>query len=119
MARAFASWIERHPDDGRYILTNGYDWTYFEVEDAPFIARSISEDGGVPILGLSDGTREPLAPETLRVGEGGALYCRVKQGRFQARFSPQAQNALAPWLVEASDGVAVEVAGKSYAVTER
>ena len=35
MARAFASWVARHPDDGRYILSNGYDWSYFRVEDAP------------------------------------------------------------------------------------
>ena len=32
LARALASWIARHPDDGRFILTNGYDWTYFTVE---------------------------------------------------------------------------------------
>jgi len=33
---ALHTWIARHPDDGRFILTNGYDWTYFRVEDAPF-----------------------------------------------------------------------------------
>ena len=27
LAEAFHTWIARHPDDGRYILTNGYDWT--------------------------------------------------------------------------------------------
>jgi hypothetical protein len=70
-------------------------------------------------LGLSDGTREPLAPQTLRLGEGDVLYCRVKQGRFEARFTPQAQNALAPWLVGGPEGVAVEVAGRSYPITER
>src|SRR5205809_4885030 len=38
MARAFASWIDLHPDDGRFILNNGYDWSYFRVEDVPFFA---------------------------------------------------------------------------------
>src|SRR5512138_1092762 len=36
LAAAMHTWISRHPDDGRYILTNGYDWTYFTVEDAPY-----------------------------------------------------------------------------------
>jgi hypothetical protein len=26
------SWIARHPHDGRLILTNGYDWCYFQAE---------------------------------------------------------------------------------------
>ena len=38
---ALHAWISRHPDDGRYILTNGYDWTYFTVDDAPYFVRSL------------------------------------------------------------------------------
>ena len=40
LGAALHSWIARHPLDGRYILTNGYDWTYFTVDDAPFFVRS-------------------------------------------------------------------------------
>ena len=119
MARAFASWIARHPDDGRYILTNGYDWTYFEVEDAPFIVRSVSDERGSPSLLLSDGSREPLVPSTLCLGDGDALYCRVKRGLFEARFSPQAQNALAPWLSEGPGGVRLVVGESSHSIAER
>src|SRR3954468_18708053 len=32
LEKALHSWISRHPDDGRLILTNGYDWTYFQVD---------------------------------------------------------------------------------------
>ncbi len=35
---------------------------------------------------LNDGEREPLDPETLEVGAQNVLYCRVKEGRFRARF---------------------------------
>ena len=35
LAAAMHTWVTRHPDDGRYILSNGYDWTYFTVDDAP------------------------------------------------------------------------------------
>jgi uncharacterized protein len=42
MQEAFASWISRHPDDGRHILCNGYDWSYFDVQDVPFFVRGLS-----------------------------------------------------------------------------
>src|SRR5205085_5202357 len=41
LERALHGWIARHPDDGRFILTNGYDWTYFQVDDAPYTVRSV------------------------------------------------------------------------------
>ena len=120
MAAAFASWIARHPDDGRFILTNGYDWTYFTVEDVPFFVLSLSADPRAPTLTLSDGTEEPLDPSGLSVGDRDALYCRVKDGAFEARFTPPAQNALAPLLVEGDDGApTVEVAGRRYAIGTR
>lgn len=103
MARSFASWVDRHPLDGRYVLNNGYDWSYFEVEDAPFHVRAFHAEP-TPEIELTDGSREPLDPEGLWVGEGDALYCRVRGGRFFARFSPGAQLALAPYLEETAVG---------------
>ena len=109
MARAFATWITRHPDDGRYILDNGYDWTYLTVEDAPFIVTSVkSNRDGEPVAVLTDGTEEPLRVSELSLGDGDALYTRVKRGAFDARFAPHAQTQLAPWLVETPDA---DVAG--------
>ncbi len=109
MARAFASWIRHHPDDGRMILNNGYDWVYFRVEDVPFFVVSVHLPGvnaGVaePQIELSDGSREPFRPECLRTGAGGALYLPVKSGEFQARFRQSAQLALAEALGEGPDG---------------
>ena len=41
------------------------------------------------------------------------MYARVKGGREEARFSPPAQLALAPFLAEAPDGaIAIRVAGE-------
>ena len=104
LARAMHSWISRHPDDGRFILTNGYDWTYFTVEDAPYVVRSIKTTDDDVILVLSDGTEEKWAPETTRIAESGAMYTRVKRdanvGPFEAKFSRHAQLALGPLLTE-------------------
>lgn len=120
MARAFASWIELHPDDGRFILTNGYDWTYFSVDDVPFFVQGVRITAGRPTALLSDGSEEPLDPTTLRIGARDALYVRVKQGRFEARFMPEAQTALAPLLVEDAAGEpALRVGGEVFGIGRR
>jgi uncharacterized protein len=82
LAQAFASWIDVDPDTGRYILRNSINWAYITVEDAPFQVRAL--DGWDVVL--SDGTREPLDVQSLRLGENDVPYCTVK-GRFPARFS--------------------------------
>jgi uncharacterized protein len=118
LAAAMHGWISRHPDDGRYILTNGYDWTYFTVEDAPYFVRSLKVEGegdGITLI-LSDGTEELWDPSTSRTGADGALYVAVKKGAdrgpFEAKFSRHAQAALAPFLVEHAGGAAVHVKGR-------
>ncbi len=111
IGEALHTWITRHPDDGRYILDNGYDWTYFTVEDAPFTVTAVSDDGeGFPVLVLSDGTEEPLGPK-VRVGPADTLYVEVKRtsdrGPFEAKFSRHAQSQLGPYLVEDGRGIGV------------
>jgi len=114
---ALHSWISRHPDDGRYILTNGYDWTYFQVDDVPYFVRSIRIEKDRIDLVLSDATVEALDPTTLRVGNGDALYTKVKGGAFDAKFSRHAQNELAPALREDEEGnVVLEVGGSVFRI---
>jgi len=120
MMDAFATWIRRHPRDGRYVLCNTYDWTYFRVEDVPFFVVGVGGPPGCPMLKLSDQTEERLEPETLGLGERDALYCWVKGGQYEARFTPAAQVALAPHLAEGEGGKpAVMVAGTEYLVGVR
>lgn len=114
LQQALHTWIGRHPDDGRYILTNGYDWTYFTVDDVPFFVRAIREENGDAILVLSDETEEPLDPSTVTLGPRGDLYLDVqhpsadkaKAGPFRAKLTRHAQTQLAPFL-DASDGAVV------------
>jgi len=104
MARAFASWIARHPDDGRYVLTNGYDWTYITVEDAPYVVEGIRADAAGLVLRLFDGSEERVHPERLRVDLEGRLRASVKGGAFEARFSRAAQLGVEPFLEEGAGG---------------
>jgi uncharacterized protein len=95
VARAFAQWLARHPDNGRYVLANGYDWTYLTVEGAPlFVERLSTTDGttdGQLVLHLSDGTAHVLDAEQLWIGERDAVFADVRDGTWRARFSPAAQ----------------------------
>jgi hypothetical protein len=109
MARAFASWISKHPDDGRFILTNGYDWSYFEVEDAPLFVTSVHVRPGALSLELFDGSEEPLDANELWTGPRDALYTLVTRRGMKARFQPGAQLGLMPFLVEGSEAGRVDL----------
>lgn len=58
-----------------------------EVEDAPFVVVRVEREEPELVLTLNDLTREALRPETLGMGPAQVPYCRVKDGRFGARFS--------------------------------
>ena len=116
LAQAMHGWISRHPDDHRYILTNGYDWTYFTVDDAPYFVRSVRiGDGGVRLV-LSDLTEEPWDPTASRIGADDALYTPVKttspHGPFEAKFTRFAQSQLAPVLEETAGGMGASIGGR-------
>ena len=111
MRRAFAAWLGRHPDDGRPILNNGYDWTYLTVEGATRFVQGVLSVDGRPQLTLLDGTELPLEPAGLSVDAEGQLWLRLPDGQL-ARFTPAAQLALGPWLVEQEGRVGIEVDGR-------
>ncbi len=119
LEQALRTWVSRHPDDGRPILTNGYDWCYFRFEDAPFFVDALRvEPGGAVTLRLFDGTEEPLDPKTLSLGKDGVVYAIVKPARLEARFSRHAQTQLEPILVEAEPPTVV-VEGRTVILPHR
>jgi hypothetical protein len=129
LERAMRSWIARHPDNGRLILTNGYDWCYFHAEDAPYVVDSVrleappdpsADPASAPTasLRLFDGSEEPLDPSALSVTPDGEVYARVKGGAFEARFSRHAQAELGPLLLSAEPPV-LQIAGISYPLAAR
>lgn len=110
LRRAFDSWIDR-AEDGRYCLKNAINWAYVSIEGAPFFVRGV-EVGRDVMLALSDGTTEPLDPETLREGPGGILYCDVRGGSFTAQFDRETMQKLAPLLREDDEGVYLAIADR-------
>jgi len=115
MHRAFASWVTRHPDDGRFILSNGYDWTYLTVEGPAFFVQSVHDRGGRPELELLDGQRLPLDAEKLTCDAEGQLWVLLPGGE-KACFTAAAQLELAPWLVERGGGAGLEIQGQFWPI---
>lgn len=112
LVRAFDRWIGV-ADDGRYCLKNDINWAYITLEGPPFFVRSAYPlpDETVELL-LSDDSREPLDPRSLREGPDGALYCDVHGGRMSARFERHAMQQLEALLREDDEGVYLALAGE-------
>jgi uncharacterized protein len=111
LTRAFDRWIER-AEDGRYCLKNDINWAYITLEGPPFFVRAVHiGPAGQVELALSNDAREPLRPETLRMGEDGALYCDVGADALPARFDRHAASQLEPLIGEDPRGVFVEIGG--------
>lgn len=87
-----------------------------EVEDAPFSVVRLEPEGEGFALTLNDLSRERLDPTTLRLGAADAPYCRVKGGRFDARFSRAAAWQLLQHMQpgEAGGPATVTVDGRRY-----
>lgn len=119
LADAMHTWIRKHPDDGRYILSNEYDWTYFTVEDAPYFVRSLRVEPKQVMLRLSDTSEEPWIVEDSWEGAGDTLYTHVKRDRaggpFVAKFTRHAQSQLSPVLVD-GDAPRICIDGQMHAI---
>jgi hypothetical protein len=113
MHRAFAGWLSRHPDDGRYILSNGYDWTYLTVEGPAYFVRAVRAVATGLEVELLDGTALPLEPSALTCDAEGRLWLGLPDGRA-ACFTAAAQLALEPFLVERNDGFGIELGGQFW-----
>jgi hypothetical protein len=84
-----------------YFIRIGQQSYPVRVEDTAYIVQSVryskeenSKEECIYIL-LSDNRIERLDPGTVRIGKNDILYCRVREGRFEARFSKPAYYQLA------------------------
>ncbi len=91
-------------ESGRIVLRVGREECPVEVEDAPFVVKSLESVSSAPDgveairLALNDESREELDPETLRIGPDNVPYCKVRDGAFEARFSRNAYQLLIPYI---------------------
>jgi len=120
--RALFRWLDRLPaPDGRYVLRlDEQRFAYLDVDDTPLVARAARFDAaGRAFLALSDGSEEPLAPETLTIDGAGVLYAWVRGGKLEARLSTSAAAALADAVSEDAGRPSLRLAGRSYVLPPR
>ena len=114
-------------ESGRVILRIGREQCPVEVEDVPFVVKTLdfvlTERGDLKSvwLILNDETREELHPETLRIGPDHVLYCQVRSGKFEARFSRGAYQLLFPFFRqdEKENRFFITVDGRAYDLSHR
>ena len=94
----------KRDEQGRYLIEFEGDKCLIEVEDTPFVVKSAGrqnredhENESIEIF-LSDFTSEKLDPSTLRVGMDNVLYCSIKDGKFEARFSRSGYYQIAEFI---------------------
>jgi hypothetical protein len=114
-------------ESGRVILQIGREQCPVEVEDVPFVVKSLdfvlTEGGELKAIGLilNDETREELDPKTLRIGPDNVLYCRVRSGKFEARFSRGAYQLLFPHIRqdEKENRFFIPIDGRAYDLSHK
>lgn len=101
-------------EKGRYVISWRNERCVVDVEDTAFFVQAVEKIDSSFILHLSDETQEKLDPNTLYIGERNVLYCRVKGGRFPARFLRPAYYQIANYIEEDKDGYFLYSEGKKY-----
>jgi hypothetical protein len=106
-------WLDRNPD-GRWVLRlDDKRFVYLDVDDAPFVVRSLRWHGDRAIVRLSDDSEEELAYASLHLRGNGQPYCTVK-GRFDARLATAAWSALAEHI----DGDVLRAGGGEFRISQ-
>ena len=104
----------RQDADGGWYLQVAEERAPITIEDTPYVVRTVEpEPRGLCVI-LNDGEREPLDPATLEVGAENVLYCRVKDGRFRARFLRPAYYHLSRSFEAEGDRFFIRIGDRRY-----
>ena len=94
---------------GRYLIELGPERCYLDVEDTAFVVAAVYKTNlpcddreQIDIL-LNDDSCEKLETNSLYTGRDNVLYCRVKEGRFAARFSRNSYYQLAEFIEQSEN----------------
>lgn len=111
---------------GKYLIELGPERCYLDVEDTAFVVEAVYKTKNphtgmeqMEIL-LSDECCERLDMTTLQGGKDNVLYCRVKHGKFAARFSRKSYYQIAEFIEESENGPVffIQLNGEKYFIHE-
>jgi len=89
---------------GKYRIELNGESCLLDVEDTAFVVTTVYKNRQAPdaedyiYILLTDDTLEKLNLNTLYIGNNDVLYCRVKNGKFSARFSRKSYYQLAEFI---------------------
>lgn len=112
---------------GRYLIKMGEEVCFLEVEDTPWIVKEVSfiagsgERPSAFYIRLSDNSVEDLNLKEIWIGDKNVLYCKVKSGRFRARFSRPAYYEFSRYIQddENTHRYFVSFNGKNYVIVNK
>jgi uncharacterized protein len=95
---------------GKYLIELGPERCYLDVEDTAFVILAVYKTTNpcngmdqMEIL-LNDDSCEILEMNSIYTGRDNVLYCRVKEGRFNARFSRKSYYQIAEFIEQSENG---------------
>ncbi len=94
---------------GKYLIELEEERYYIDVEDTAFVVFAVSktklpedEMDQLDVI-LNDDSCEKLEMSSLYIGKDNVLYCRVKEGKFNARFSRNSYYQLAKFIEQSEN----------------
>ena len=111
---------------GKYLIELEEERYYIDVEDTAFVVAAVyktklPEDkrDQIDVL-LNDDSYEKLEINSLYIGKDNVLYCRVKEGKFNARFSRNSYYQLAEFIEQSENGnhYFIDLNGEKYVISE-
>ena len=114
-------------EQGRYLIRMGKEVCWLEVEDTPWIVKRVdlvSGPGDNPShfnIRLSDNSVEVLNLDELWMSNENVIYCKIKGGNFNARFSRPAYYEFSKCIQydEENQRYFVAINGKEYGIRLR
>lgn len=112
-------------ENGYLVKCQGED-CYFQAEDAPYVVQDVAlhknERGLLRQIDLifPGGYTEVLDPSTLRVSDENVLYCRVRGGKFDSRFTLKSFFRLTPFIDQDPSGrdYSLAIGEKKYLIAQ-
>ena len=101
-------------EDGRYIISWKNEKCVLDVADTAFFVQRVERINRDFLLYISDDTQEKLDPKTLYIGKKNILYCKVKAGKFPARFVRAAYYQIAKYIEEENGDFFLMVGNQRY-----
>lgn len=100
----------RMDECGKYLVEMGPERCYIDVEDTAFVVLAVYKTKNpcssleqMEVL-LNDDTTEILDMKSMHAGRDNVLYCRVKEGKFTARFSRKSYYQIAEFIEQSETG---------------